>query len=473
MNPVTSNDIKPADKLKLASAPQPDLTLAGIPGGVFDSIQNEYNVLNEQVKQGEGQTNNDAQDILNIMQDLTGKAQDTATANETAGVNKATEDQNKFVTQLSDLNAQASSLNREAQAIPIQVQQDFRNTGATDRGVAPITTGKLRENALRALSIAQQSDIAAAALTGSQIRLQAAKDKAQQMIDIKYKPLEDALAIKKQQYEFNKDILERYDKKRTEALNLTIKKEEREIADAKEKEKQLKDTAFLIATNQAPQDLVNKAMSAKSLNELMVIPGISKYLQSPTERLQQQKLGLDIAKTSEELKQLQNLSASEGLTPDQREKLLKDKTALQASARIGVINAIKLYNKRLNDLATRGVLGRKERAELNGMLNTTVGSAINVAQGQGALGNEEAERVMGGLKAGNFNSLRTITATANGAINAQNSLLENDFSTIDSGIPGATDSFEVFKNYKEQTLTDDEFFSGKQTTVDTPTYFGN
>lgn len=273
MNPVTSDQIKPADKLKLASAPQPDLTLAGIPGGVYDSIQNEYNALNEQVKQGEGQTTNDASDILTLMQDLTGKAQDTATANETAGVNKATEEQNKFGTQLADLNAQATSLNREAQAIPIQVQQDFRNTGATDRGVAPITTGRLRENALRALSIGQQSDIAAAALTGSQIRLQAAKDKAQQMIDIKYKPMEDALAIKKQQYDFNKDILERYDKKRAEALNLTIKKEERDLEEKKVLEKYIADSITTAQAAGAPKETIDAASKAKTTIEAAKILG--------------------------------------------------------------------------------------------------------------------------------------------------------------------------------------------------------
>lgn len=465
MNPITPEDLKQQEKVQIPTPIQDTTDYSSIVASSSNSVIDEYNRLNENLTRKENAQDASGNDILNLMGELTGKTAFTQQAEQQAGVQTETEAQNKLVEQLAGLNAQATSLNREAQAIPIQVQEQFKNTGATDRGVAPITTGRLRENALRALSIAQQSDVAAAALTGSQLRLQSAKDKAQQMVDLKYKPLEDALAIKKQQYDLNKDILERADKKRAEALNLAIKKEERMLDDLKEKEKVMENFKITLATNQAPTSLLEKARNAKSLDEIMVIPGISKYLQSPLERLQ-------YAKTSEELRQLQNQSTSEGLTVKQRESLLKDKTSLQASARIGIINAIKDYQTKFNTLASRGVLGKKARAELNAALNTTIGSAINVAQGQGAMGDEEAKRIMGGLRVGNFNSSGKINSAIKGVIDAQSSLLENDFATIDSGIPGATDSFELFKNYKVSNLTDDEFFSEpSDIEVDNQNYF--
>lgn len=282
MNPVTSSEIQPADSLNLIPPKPVDPSLAGVPVGVYDSIQNELNTVSQQVKQGEELQAQSGSDILNLMQDLTGKTAATQAANEQTGVNTETANLTKYAQQLADLNAQASILSREAQAVPLQIQEQFKNTGATDRGVAPITTGRLRENALRALSIAQQSDIAAAAATGSQLRLQAAKDKAQQIVDLKYKPMEDALAIKKEQYNLNKDILDRYDKKRSEALNIALRKEERELEDKKQKEKQLQDITVEIAKNGAPASLLSKLAKAKTFEEAIVIGGA--YMADPLDR---------------------------------------------------------------------------------------------------------------------------------------------------------------------------------------------
>lgn len=161
------------------------------------------------------------------------KVADTQAANTTAGVDTATIDVNKYTQQLADLNSQASSLNREAQAIPIQTQERNANTGATDAGIAPQNAGALRLNALKALSLAQQSDIAHAALTGSTIRLQAAKDKAQQIVDLKYAPLEAQLKAKQAQYDLNKDALNEIDKKASDALQVSLKKEADDLATKK------------------------------------------------------------------------------------------------------------------------------------------------------------------------------------------------------------------------------------------------
>lgn len=51
-----------------------------------------------------------------------------------------------------DLEAQLRGLIAESRAIPLQIQQEFVSRGATRAGVAPIETGRLRENAIRALS---------------------------------------------------------------------------------------------------------------------------------------------------------------------------------------------------------------------------------------------------------------------------------------------------------------------------------
>jgi hypothetical protein len=313
---VKSDQIKPGSGVNLGNQTQDTTNYAGITGGVADSIINEYNNLNTKLTSAQDTQDKSGQSIIDLMGTLTGKTADTQEANRLAGVDTETANLNKYAEQLAGLNAQATSLNREAQAIPLQVQEQFKNTGATNRGVAPIETGKLRENAIRALSIAQQSDIAAAAATGSQLRLQAAKDKAQQIVDLKYKPLEDALAIKKEQYLLNKDLLTSISAKRTEALNIALKREEQAIADKKETEKSIRSLALDVSKNQAPLSVIEKINNAKTYEEAINLA--SAYMVSPADKLDLQLKRLQIAKAS---KDLNETSGSGLLSIDDAQKL--------------------------------------------------------------------------------------------------------------------------------------------------------
>ena len=200
--------------------------------GLLGTTQNaiDYtNSLAESVTNAQNNLSNTGNSINDVMNQLLGKASDVQNINETSGLNAATK-------QLNDLNAQAKLLNRAAQAIPIQVQQNNANTGATDAGVAPQTTGALRENALKALSIAQQADIATANYT-------AARDKAQQMIDVKYQPLEQQLENLKTQYAMNKDALDAIDKKQSAALEISLQKQSQDLATKKATEQSNADLA--------------------------------------------------------------------------------------------------------------------------------------------------------------------------------------------------------------------------------------
>ena len=237
--------------------------------GIIDSYnttnQQYQDLLKSQQQAGQGQ--------IDLMAQLTGRTADLQAAQEQAGVNTETENLRKYTEQLANLNAQASSLNREAQAIPIQLQQESQGRGRTEAGVAPLQASRLRENALRALSIGQQADIAAASATGSQIRLQAAKEKAQQVVDLKYKPLEEQLAIKKQAYELNKDLLASVDKKRAEALNIAIQKEQRDLEEKKANEKAISDLIVNASSQNAPASILEKAKKAKTPEDVAMALG--------------------------------------------------------------------------------------------------------------------------------------------------------------------------------------------------------
>lgn len=223
---IPATTMSPVTPITLPT-PTPEDT-AGLLGTTQGAV-NYVNTLTTQQNQSETDLKNSQSDIIKVLESINGKTADTQMANESSGLNTATK-------QLNDLNAQASVLNREALAIPLQTQEQNRNTGATDAGIAPQNAGALRINAIKALSIAQQADVA-------QANYIAAKDKAQQIIDLKYIPLENALKIKMQQYEFNKDLLQSIDKKRADALAVALRKQETDLADKKAKQKANADIA--------------------------------------------------------------------------------------------------------------------------------------------------------------------------------------------------------------------------------------
>ena len=270
---INSQNLAQTPSVKLPTY-QPTPVDPNITQSALASVAGQYEAVNKQLEQAQREQEANRASQSNLSSALLGKTEDTQSFQQTAGVNAANDVLIQQATQLADLNAQAQSLQREAQAIPIQVENESMGRGRTVAGVAPIQTARLRDNALRALSIAQQSDVASAALTGSQIRLQAAKDKAQQMVDLKYKPIEDALAIKKEQYELNKDVLASVDKKRTEALSAAIKKEERELEEKKANEKSIADLVMNAAGQGAPEELRVRAAKAKTPMEAANILGV-------------------------------------------------------------------------------------------------------------------------------------------------------------------------------------------------------
>ena len=63
------------------------------------------------------------------------------------------------------------------------------------------------------------------------------------------------------------------------------KADDRKYAEETKNTDQIKSISMALLTNQAPGTLVQKAVNAKTVAELMAIPGVGKYMQSPSERL--------------------------------------------------------------------------------------------------------------------------------------------------------------------------------------------
>jgi len=238
-----------------------------------DQITNNLTELTAKRDAARTTQTNDINNIISSMKYIAdNKTTDTQSANDATGVNAETEKFNKYLEELTNYNAEIKGLGREADAIPLQVQENAKGQGVTDAGAAPDIASRLRLNAINALTIAQKADIASAAATGSLNKVNLAKEKAQQIVDLKYKPLEDNLAIKLKQYDLNKDILDGIDKDRSEALASSLNAQKAELDNKKADEKAKMD----LITGAAPYasaDLLEKARNAPDATSAAIILG--------------------------------------------------------------------------------------------------------------------------------------------------------------------------------------------------------
>ena len=270
---ITMDQMNTPKKIVTPQLPPDTTNYANYTKSATESASSNLAELTKKRDEARTQREADAKDIISKMQYIAdNKTADSVSANSAAGVDAETTKFNNYIEQLTGLNAQATSLDREALAIPLQVQEDVKGQGVTDAGAAPDVAGRLRLNAIKALTIAQQSDIASAAATGSLNKLNLAKDKAKQILDLKYKPLEDTLAIKQKQYDMNKDILDGIDKDRSEALQASLNEQKAELEQRKVDEKAKMD----LITGAAPyasQDILEKAKNAPDATSAAIILG--------------------------------------------------------------------------------------------------------------------------------------------------------------------------------------------------------
>lgn len=171
------------------------------------------------------------------------------------GYNQAQSDINGYNTQLADINSRAMSLKRSNEAIPVQNQINYQGTGGTQSTVTSVNRDQLAQNALTALKLGQESDIASAGLTGSKIRLEAAKEKAQQIVDAKYQPAEDELALRQKQYDMNKAQLEAVNKTKADAVQAKINSDKEALAQKKADYKAMSDDLLKAKLGGVPADL--------------------------------------------------------------------------------------------------------------------------------------------------------------------------------------------------------------------------
>lgn len=288
----------------------------------------------------QGTQNNLRYDIYKSLDILAGKDEATLKAEEAAGIPVQTK-------QLQELSNRFLALRNESLAIPLQIQEQFAGTGATEGGAEPIQTSKLRQNAIQSLSISAQAQ----ALQGNIALAQQQVDRA---IKLQFEPEERKLQFLKQAYEFNREDLEREDKKKADTMKIRIDAAERQLAEVKAQREGVENLIVRVAGFGAPQAIVDRMRGARTISEALSVA--APYMQDPAQiqalksaALDYTLKGLQIKKANKEMGLLDKYG---GLTPSQwlEEKKLQEK---QITEQKGIQNKAKQSLREVDELETQ------------------------------------------------------------------------------------------------------------------------
>lgn len=222
--------------------------------------------------------NNLRSDIYKSLDFLAGKDEATLKAEEAAGIPVQTK-------QLQELSNRFLALRNESLAIPLQIQEQFAGTGATEGGAEPIQTSKLRQNAIQSLSISAQAQ----ALQGNIALAQQQVDRA---IKLQFEPEERKLQFLKQAYEFNREDLEREDKKKADAMRISIDERTRLLETQKADATAVRNIANTAARFGADQGTISKILQTNDPDKAIELAGT--FLRDPKDVLELQKLKQDM-----------------------------------------------------------------------------------------------------------------------------------------------------------------------------------
>lgn len=143
----------------------------------LNTTTNPSQLTNEEIK-----ASNLSSDIQKLNLTSVGKAGEQAKQEEIFGIPELTKSQ-------KDLEVRLKGLQNEALAIPLQLQQESQGRGVTAGGIQPIQTARLRENAIRALTVSSL-------LEASRGNIATAQDQADRAVAQKYDPIEEEIRVK-------------------------------------------------------------------------------------------------------------------------------------------------------------------------------------------------------------------------------------------------------------------------------------
>ncbi len=184
-----------------------------------------------------------------------------------------------------DLQSRLRGIQAEAQAIPLQIQEESAGRGRTRGGVAPLEAGRLRKNAIQALTVSSL-------LEATRGNLATAQDLVDRAVAQKYDPIREEIAVNKA----NLDLILQSpefsvaDKRRAQEQKQQQEERERAIEEQATQEKAIKEIGIDAASRGADAVTLRRIENAASVVEAQRIANEFKSTLPPTEEERREEL---------------------------------------------------------------------------------------------------------------------------------------------------------------------------------------
>jgi hypothetical protein len=178
---------------------------------------------------------------------------------------------------LGEISTQLQNLQMEAQQIPLEIQQESIGRGRTAAGIAPLQQARLRENAIRSLSLSAIGNT----LTG---QLAAAQDSVDRAIRMEFEPIRREIDFLQNAYQFIREDLSAEEKRRGDAMNLMLRERERLIASQEDERRQIFSMAQAAIQAGADLQTVERIQRAGTMEEAQRLIAESGVLRQEAQR---------------------------------------------------------------------------------------------------------------------------------------------------------------------------------------------
>lgn len=393
-------------------------------------IQASQAPTQEEANMGDFQTK-----ILDITQRLGGETARTEELRQKAGLPAQQQELQNIVNQMQALQKQSA-------AIPLQTQEEFAGTGATRGGVAPIEESRKRQNTIEALRLSAIGQT----LQGN---IQLAEANIQNAIRAEFEPLQKELNVLGTLYQFNKEALERTDKKRADALGFALNERERILNLRKLDKEEIYKIGLKAKQFGADDTTVQGIFNAKNPQEAAVNAGA--FMQDPAAKLELEslRLGNALKRSQIEQQQLETdlLKRYGGLTPTQYAAELKDQQKAIEEAKTEEERA-RLQTDSLGEKATL----------INGIMNSSaidsvVGPNFLTRTPTSILGNIATLATVAGIPSVVGGAIDNITAERQNFIAGVEQLISKEFLDTLINVKAQGASFGALTKPEQDALT--------------------
>lgn len=490
VNPIQPNVITPG-----ALAPQTPINLAGTtPAPIVDTslVANatqgtqafDTNAEFQRQLELQKQTTPDQTPLNDILasltaseQGLTGRGNEQLNAETSAGIPEAQKTRATLQGTIKSQLAEYEALKTEFEKMSADIEAGAGRKGLTTGAVMGQQGAVDRAKLARLNSKASEIGLLQAqdqALAG---QIETAQNTVNRAIDLKYQDKEAEYQIKKLQYDRIKDSLTAEEKKRGEAMQNALKKEETALAETKANEKAI-EKMLLDATPNAPANIIASANAVKQRggSALEVAQALGKYggdylktemlkEQIKTEKAQQANIYNTIsARNADTIRQDNAAKGINNGTLKQEDiaKAIESKVGVKTIAVKGLVSELEnlksLYAKYGARPVTAEGIGAIQSARSSAQL------AITAAFGQGAISADDRtnyEKITGSSLSVNP------TANLNQALETQKKNYTNNLNLLNTAYPGV-DKLETFGGATTTTINPADNKFGQSLGVQAP-----